>query len=316
MPPAPIEDRHLLPRLADPTPSQLLLAGVAIAIAVILLGAVAARIAQQVQLLQWWVPLVFIGGIAAADFASGLVHWGADTWGRADLPVIGPRLLVPFRVHHLNPDDFLRRRFLDTNGDVAAVTIPALVVLMVIPLDSAWAHVVAVGGFACCALGGMTNQIHQWAHMPSPPAVARALQKAVCCCGRASMRGIIAVPTTRGTASRPDGATARSKPFDSSGGSKTSSPVSRESCRGPTNAVWPRKFAGALGRWRRMSDHTREARRGVDGENTSPASRSRAHLALETTEPMSAGHGFISGLLSALLGIAGFGLVLCLRFPE
>ena len=37
---------------------------------------------------------------------------------------------------------------------------------------------------------------------------------------------------------------------------------------------------------------------------------------LETTEPMSAGHGFISGLLSALLGIAGFGLVLSLRFPE
>ena len=31
---------------------------------------------------------------------------------------------------------------------------------------------------------------------------------------------------------------------------------------------------------------------------------------------MSAGHGFISGLLSALLGIAGFGLVLSLRFPE
>ena len=38
------------------------LAGVAIVIAVILLGAVAARIAQQVELLQWWVPLVFIGG--------------------------------------------------------------------------------------------------------------------------------------------------------------------------------------------------------------------------------------------------------------
>ena len=215
-----------MPRLADPTPSQLLVAGVAIAIAVILLGAVAARIAQQVPLLQWWGTARVHRGIAVADFASGVVHWGADTWGRADLPVIGPRLLVPFRVHHLNPDDFLRRRFLDTNGDVAAVTIPALVVLMVIPLDSAWAHVVAVGGFACCALGGMTNQIHQWAHMPSPPAVARALQKAVCCCGRASMQGIIAVPTTRTTASRPDGATAHWKPFDSSSGSRASSPVS------------------------------------------------------------------------------------------
>lgn len=45
-------------------------------------------------------------------------------------------------------------------------------------------------------------------------------------------------------------------------------------------------------------------------------SSQRAHLSLETTEPMSFGYGFISGLLSALLGIAGFGAVLCLRFPQ
>lgn len=41
-----------------------------------------------------------------------------------------------------------------------------------------------------------------------------------------------------------------------------------------------------------------------------------AHVSLETTEPTSFGHGFISGLLSAILGIAGFGAVLCLHFPE
>jgi lathosterol oxidase len=42
----------------------------------------------------------------------------------------------------------------------------------------------------------------------------------------------------------------------------------------------------------------------------------KAHVSLETSEPMSFGYGFISGLLSALLGIAGFGAVLCLHFPE
>jgi lathosterol oxidase len=47
-----------------------------------------------------------------------------------------------------------------------------------------------------------------------------------------------------------------------------------------------------------------------------PAGRPRAHIALETSEPMSVGHGFISGLLSAILGIVGFGVVLSLRFPE
>ena len=44
--------------------------------------------------------------------------------------------------------------------------------------------------------------------------------------------------------------------------------------------------------------------------------RPRKHLSRETTEPMPFGHGFISGLLSAILGIAGFGAVLCLRFPQ
>jgi sterol desaturase/sphingolipid hydroxylase (fatty acid hydroxylase superfamily) len=42
----------------------------------------------------------------------------------------------------------------------------------------------------------------------------------------------------------------------------------------------------------------------------------KAHLSLQTTEPMSFGYGFISGLLSAILGIAGFGAVLCLHFPQ
>src|SRR5687767_15495205 len=41
-----------------------------------------------------------------------------------------------------------------------------------------------------------------------------------------------------------------------------------------------------------------------------------ATLSLQTIEPTTAGHGFISGLLSAVLGIAGFGAVLCLHFPE
>jgi sterol desaturase/sphingolipid hydroxylase (fatty acid hydroxylase superfamily) len=44
--------------------------------------------------------------------------------------------------------------------------------------------------------------------------------------------------------------------------------------------------------------------------------RAPTHLALETTEPTSFGYGFVSGLLSAILGMAGFGIVVSLRFPE
>ena len=47
-----------------------------------------------------------------------------------------------------------------------------------------------------------------------------------------------------------------------------------------------------------------------------PAVPRSPHVALETTEPTAFGYGFISGLLSALLGIAAFGVVLSLRFPE
>jgi plasmanylethanolamine desaturase len=162
------------PALPDPTQAQLALSAFWLATAALLLGTLAFRIVAAVDLLQWWVPVALLGGIAAADFASGVVHWAADTWGRADLPIVGPRLLVPFRVHHVNPDDFLRRRFLDANGDVAAVTVPALLLLLLVPIGRF--APLAVCGFGLCAFGVITNQIHQWAHMPAPPPPVRVLQ--------------------------------------------------------------------------------------------------------------------------------------------
>ena len=157
-------------------PGQFFVSALSIGVAAGLLGWLAWRVAWTLEMGQWWVPVALLAGLAAADAASGLVHWAADTWGRDDCPLIGPRLLVPFRVHHVNPDDFLRRRFVDTNGDVALVAIPILLALLAVPLDSAWGQIGALSGLGFCGLGMFTNQIHQWAHMPAPPAPVRALQ--------------------------------------------------------------------------------------------------------------------------------------------
>lgn len=42
----------------------------------------------------------------------------------------------------------------------------------------------------------------------------------------------------------------------------------------------------------------------------------RWHVSLTTSEPTGFGHGWISGALSALLGLAGLGAVLCFHFPQ
>ena len=165
-----------LPVHYELTRGQIAFSSSAIAAACGLLGLLGWRLATQGDVWHWWVPLALAAGCTAADFGSGLIHWAADTWGRDDCPIIGPRLLVPFRVHHINPDDFLRRRFVDTNGEVAAIAVPVLLMLNAAPLDTGWGAAAAVFGFAFCGLGSLTNQIHQWSHMPSPPACIRALQ--------------------------------------------------------------------------------------------------------------------------------------------
>lgn len=44
--------------------------------------------------------------------------------------------------------------------------------------------------------------------------------------------------------------------------------------------------------------------------------KTRPHLSIESTEPIAFGHGWISGILSAILGVIGLGAVLCFHFPH
>ena len=135
------------------------------------------RLAGASALFAWWTPLVVLAALLLADFASGIVHWGADTWGSERMPVLGRRFLRPFRVHHLNPDDILRRGFVDLNGDVALLGLPLLAGGLLIPLSDAAGRLATV---FCVALGACalpTNQIHQWAHRSEAPPWVRWLQR-------------------------------------------------------------------------------------------------------------------------------------------
>jgi ubiquitin-conjugating enzyme E2 variant len=134
------------------------------------------RLFTSGAVLQWWAPLAIGAAAVAADLTSGVVHWTADTWGSETMPVFGRRFLRPFRVHHVNPHDFLRRDPIDCNGDVAMLNIPVLAVALGTPLDLPSGAVTCVALVAFSAVSLPTNQVHQWAHMEHPPAVVRWMQ--------------------------------------------------------------------------------------------------------------------------------------------
>jgi len=149
---------------------------VACSAAFVLLAAFAVKI-ESGPGLTWQSLLAIPAGIACADFVSGMVHWSADTWGSESMPVLGKRLLHPFRVHHVNPGDFLKRRFVDTNGDVAFLMILVLGAAWSMPMESPSQTFWAVFVLSLTAVGLMTNQIHQWAHMRRAPWLVRMLQR-------------------------------------------------------------------------------------------------------------------------------------------
>ncbi len=142
-----------------------------------LVGLHISRLAEASAILNWYLPLVLVAAWVLSDLASGVVHWIADSWGSQQTPVVGPRFLRPFRVHHVDPEDILRRGFVGLNGDVAIVTLPILLAAFAIPLAGPFGRLVSLFIVSLSAVGLPTNQVHQWAHMPNPPRFVAWLQR-------------------------------------------------------------------------------------------------------------------------------------------
>lgn len=181
-----MDGRDDLPRHDEIQPAQRAVEAASIAAALALIGVHAARLVPAFDGPVLLLPLLVLAGIAFADLVSGVVHWLGDTWGSESLPWIGPRLVRPFRVHHVNPRDFLRRDLLDTNGDVAAVIAVVLALALLLPVEGAAGSAFGVFLVAAALAALPTNQVHQWAHREDPPRAVAWLQRRGVLLGRAA----------------------------------------------------------------------------------------------------------------------------------
>jgi hypothetical protein len=130
--------------------------------------------------LLWLVALAVPLGIVGGDFISGIVHWAADTYGSEDMPLIGPSLVKPFRLHHIYPRDICTHGLVETTGNVCILAVPALslcLYLMWLVPESVLLAFSVISFALMSAATVATNQFHKWAHQESPSAFARWLQR-------------------------------------------------------------------------------------------------------------------------------------------
>jgi len=113
-----------------------------------------------------------------ADIFSGLVHWGADTWGGLHTPLVGKSFIRSFREHHVDPMQITRHDFIEANGDNCMITVPALALLSFVPIlpgDNAQLFIMSFMT-SLAIFVSFTNQFHKWAHMLKPPSAIAFLQ--------------------------------------------------------------------------------------------------------------------------------------------
>jgi plasmanylethanolamine desaturase len=140
-------------------------------------------VAQLQSRSQLWLTCLAVPlGLIVGDFASGVVHWAADTYGRDDTPLIGPSLVRPFRLHHADPQGICNHKFISVVGNSCILVNPILVLLLCLlergPLPS-WLGATSLTISVVSLMAVATNQFHKWAHSEPQdlPNIVRWLQR-------------------------------------------------------------------------------------------------------------------------------------------
>jgi hypothetical protein len=127
-----------------------------------------------------WLALAALVGWAFADFASGLLHFACDRFGREDTPLLGPAVIRPFRAHHREPEAIASHGFVELSGNNALALSPLLVAggeLAPFFGEALWPSAALSWLISACLGLFTTNQIHRWAHSARAPRFARALRR-------------------------------------------------------------------------------------------------------------------------------------------
>ena len=129
------------------------------------------------QTLLFVLPVAFLSYLCA-DFVSGFVHFLADTYLTEHTPLIGPKLIFPFREHHRDPKAITTHDFVEANCDNCFTTLFVLVPTCFLSPATRGGPFTLLSLFVLLFSVGilMTSIAHGWAHQDTPPLYARFLQ--------------------------------------------------------------------------------------------------------------------------------------------
>src|SRR5262249_43756276 len=104
--------------------------------------------------------------------------WAADSWGSADLPLIGAAFLRPFREHHVDPAAITRHDLVETNGNNCIASLPGVTAALLIPQNGdSLPFFAATFLVALTVLLIATTQFHRWAPHKNPRGLIAFLQR-------------------------------------------------------------------------------------------------------------------------------------------